>query len=192
MQSPALLIHTSPTRLLRDRRSFIKLAGAGAIAALAAGKIEQAPRAVFASGTAEALLLNCIDFRLIHYVNDYMDKRGLTGEYDQVILAGASLGAQNDTTPEWTKTWWDHVGLSLQLHSISRIIVIDHRDCGAYKLAFNADLAQDPQAETEIHTAELTALRANIEDRYPTLEVELFLMALDGTVQPIGLKAPAA
>ena len=44
MQSPALS-HTSPARLLRDRRSFIKLAGAGAIAALVAGKIEQTPRA---------------------------------------------------------------------------------------------------------------------------------------------------
>lgn len=120
-----------------------------------------------------------------------MDGRGLTGQYDQVILAGAALAAQSDATPAWAKTWWDHLDLALQLHGIARVIVIDHRDCGAYRLRFGADFARDRAAETDLHTAQLTALSAAIGDRYPALTVELYLMALDGSVEPIGSRAPA-
>lgn len=169
------------------RRSFLKLTAAAAVL-LGTGWSAARTRTVAAAGEAEALLLNCIDFRLIKYVNAYMDGLGLTGKYDQVILAGGSLGAQNDSFPEWAVTFWQTLDLSIQLHGIHRVIVIDHRDCGAYKLAFNVDFVQVPEEETLVHTAELTALRSAIQTKHPDLKVDLGLMALDGTVQPIGLQ----
>src|SRR3954447_3004778 len=39
---------------------------------------------------AETLLLSCMDFRLIGAVAKYMEKNDKQGEYDYVVLAGAS------------------------------------------------------------------------------------------------------
>jgi carbonic anhydrase len=114
-----------------------------------------------------------------------MNARGLKHEYDQVILAGASLGALTSAYPEWNTTFWQHLDLAIQLHSIQRVIVVDHRDCGAYKLVLGQDLAADLPLETQVHAEWLRALRDAINAKYPDLGVELFLMALDGTVEQI-------
>ena len=67
------------------RRAFL---GGGALLAVAALPRSQA----LAAGEADALLLSCIDYRLVDKTERYMNGRGLMGQYDQVILAGASLG----------------------------------------------------------------------------------------------------
>jgi carbonic anhydrase len=143
------------------------------------------PRRAFAAGHADALLLNCMDYRLTNDVTRYMDQRGLTEKYDQIILAGASLGALNDKYPSWTEVFWAHLDLAIQLHQIHKLIVIDHRDCGAYKLLLGEAAVKDPDTELKSHVTQLYALRSTVLTRYPHLEVELGLMALDGSVLPI-------
>lgn len=138
-----------------------------------------------ASGTAEYLLLTCIDYRIQGPVARFMDARGLVGAYDQVILAGASLGAIASQFPAWQETFWQHLDLAIQLHEISSVMVIDHRDCGAYTLVFNQDFASDPIAETAVHAEQMGILRDQILAKYPSLGVELYLMALDGSVEII-------
>lgn len=165
-----------------DRRSFLTLA------TLAAGVALMAPagiRPAAAAGSVEALLLTCMDYRLIHEVAAYMEERGMIHKYDQIILAGASLGALTNQKPEWGKEFWDHVAVAKDLHHIRKIIVMDHRDCGAYKVFLGDNYASDPAKETEIHSGYLRQLAAMIKERHPDLEVELLLMALDGTVMPI-------
>ena len=44
------------------------------------------------TNTIEALVLNCMDYRLVDSVARYMDARGLHNRYDQVTLAGAAIG----------------------------------------------------------------------------------------------------
>jgi carbonic anhydrase len=134
---------------------------------------------------AEALLLTCMDYRLLSAVSRYMAGRSLTGRYDHVILAGAALGALTHSYPAWSVTFRNHVDLAIDLHRISRVIVLDHRDCGAYRRVFGRDLAADPVDERETHVRQLTALRAAITTRHPTLVVELLLMSLDGSVEEI-------
>jgi carbonic anhydrase len=138
-----------------------------------------------AAGQTEALLLSCIDFRLVDATARYMASRGLGGKYDHVILAGAALGALTEKFPAWNQTFWDHVGLALDLHKIHKVMVLDHRDCGAYKVILGEDLASDPTKETARHTTQLKQLGKKIQEKYPALAVELLLMALDGTVEVI-------
>jgi carbonic anhydrase len=168
-----------------SRRRFFQLSAASALA-VAAGTATLTPtRNAAAAGSAAALLLNCIDYRLTSDVTDYMTARGLKHAYDQIILAGASLGALTPTQPDWNATFWDHVDIAIQLHGIASVVVIDHRDCGAYKVILGEDFAADPARETEVHTQWLHALRDWIGAKHPDLQVELFLMALDGTVEAI-------
>ena len=136
-----------------------------------------------AAGQTEALLLSCMDFRLVDHTARYMASRGLKDKYDHIILAGAALGALTEKFPAWNQTFWDHVGVALDLHKIHKVVVLDHRDCGAYKVILGEDLAQDPAKETTMHATQLKRLGKMIQEKYPALEVELLLMALDGKVE---------
>jgi hypothetical protein len=138
-----------------------------------------------AAGQTEALLLSCMDFRLVDATARYMASRGLAGKYDHIILAGAALGALTEKFPAWNQTFWDHIGVASDLHKIHKVIVLDHRDCGAYKVILREDLAVDLAKETAIHTTQLKQLGKRVREKYPALEVELLLMALDGKVEVI-------
>lgn len=129
------------------------------------------------------MVLSCIDYRLTDKISAYLATRGLSGKYDQVILAGAALGAVTSKYPEWGKTFRDHLGLAIQLHQIKRVIAIDHRDCGAYRLILGKDLTGD--AEKAQHATELHRLARQIHAAHPHLAVENYLMNLDGSVETI-------
>jgi carbonic anhydrase len=141
----------------------------------------------FAAGAAhtEALLLSCMDYRLTDDITRYMDGRGLHDAYDHVVLAGAALGAQTRKHRAWGKTFWEHLDVALQLHHVRRVVLLDHRDCGAYKVLLGEDLAATPERETEVHARHLRDLRRKILARHPGLEVEMLLMALDGSVETV-------
>jgi len=166
------------------RRQF--LAATGAISSiglgLGLGLLHVAPAR--AHGT-EALLLTCMDYRLTDDVARYMDERGMAEKYDHVILAGASLGVFMADYPSWAQTFWDHVDVAIKLHHINSVIVMDHRDCGAYKLAHGAAHAENRAEETKLHTTTLHKLRDAIMTRHPKLKVEILLMALDGSVEAV-------
>lgn len=148
------------------------------------------PGVAFAAGHTDVLLLSCMDYRLVGKTRRYMVRQGLGDKkYDQIVLAGASLGAVTGKFPEWNKTFWDELGLAIDLHHIHKVMILDHRDCGAYKEIFGKDFAKDPVEETRIHTEQLRELRKQIDDKYvahvPHLKVELLLMNLAGSVQEI-------
>lgn len=137
---------------------------------------------VRAAGQTEALLLSCMDYRLMDDVERYMSGRGLRDRYDHVILAGASLGATTDKFPAWKQTFWEHLDVAIKLHAIKSVILLDHRDCGAYKVILGTDAVKDATSETGAHRLQLGLLRSELAKRYPALKVETLIMSLDGNV----------
>jgi carbonic anhydrase len=168
---------------MNARREFLRVAGLGGLATAVGATLPY--RCVFAAGQAEALLLSCMDYRLVAATARHMAARRLEGKYDHVILAGASLGATTDKYADWGKTFWEHLDAAIQLHGIHRVIVIDHRDCGAYKVILGEDVARDPAKERAVHASSLRRLRDQITSRQPALDVELLLMSLDGKVETV-------
>lgn len=170
-----------PVLARQARREFLRLAGIGVGAALAGAAALRSANA----GQTDALLLSCMDYRLMDDVTRYMDGIGMTDRYDHIILAGASLGATTSKFPAWNETFWEHLEVAIKLHHIHRVYVMDHRDCGAYKVVLNYDYGQDRSAETKIHFETLKALRSAILERHGEhiKEVELLLMGLDGKVE---------
>jgi carbonic anhydrase len=175
----------SPAARKREfpRRKFLKTVALGGSASLLS--IALGSRLAFGSGHADALLLSCIDYRLVDHTQRYMVEHGLKDKYDYVILAGASLGAITDKYPDWNKSFWDHLGLAIKLHSIHRVMIMDHRDCGAYQLILGEGCCDTREKETEAHRTQLKNLDRAIKKRYAELEVELLLMDLNGTVEKI-------
>lgn len=168
----------------QSRRTLLQLAALGGGATLlAVGNLLPEAKA---AGATDALLLSCMDFRLMDEIDRYMtEKRGLRDKYDHIVLAGASLGAITDKFPAWNKTFWEHLDVAISLHNIHTVIVMDHRDCGAYKVILGEEAVKDAESEKKLHVEQLAKLKAMIGERYPKLKVETLLMALDGTVEEI-------
>ena len=104
---------------------------------------------------------------------------------DHVILAGGALGALTEKYPAWNQTFWEHLDVAIQLHQVHKVIVLDHRDCGAYQVILGEDFAKDRAKETTVHAEQLQNLRKRIVAQYPSLQVELLLMSLDGKVEKV-------
>src|SRR5687768_15399985 len=151
-----------------SRRTFIQVASLGGAASLLIGSRTDAR----AAATTDALLLSCMDYRLMDDVEKYMSGRGLRDKYDHAILAGASLGAVTDKYPAWNQTFWEHLDIAITLHDIKTVIVMDHRDCGAYKVILGADSVKDAKTEKDTHVVRLKQLRAAINKKHPKLAVE--------------------
>jgi carbonic anhydrase len=160
-----------------SRRQF----GLLGISALGLSALPVAARAA----EVEALAITCIDYRLVDDGVKFFDGLHLTNEYDQVALAGASLAGVSPEFPSSNAAVWDHVGIAKQLHHIKKVIVLDHRDCGAYKVAFGKDFAAAHDAETAQHKKVMLQFQARLKQKHPDLSSEFYLMALDGTAERV-------
>lgn len=158
-----------------SRRGF--LGAAAASAALLPGLARAG------SGNYQALLLTCIDPRMPEKTLAYMRERHLLGQYSQMAIAGAGIAVVAPAFEKWRPAFWENLAASIQLHHIPKVIVLDHRDCGASAIAFGKDAVATPEKETATHKAALDAFRAQVAARHPGLGVEAGLMALDGSVQ---------
>jgi carbonic anhydrase len=133
------------------------------------------------SHTAKALVITCIDFRLIDDAVYFLNSQGYHNNYDEFILAGASLGYNQNKYESWKKTADDHIFLSKKLHDISNIIVIDHMDCGAYKMFYDkTKILRDE--EIRLHKNNFHTFRYLINKSYPELTVSTYLMDIDGKI----------
>ena len=131
--------------------------------------------------TAKALVITCMDFRLIDDAVYFLNGRGYNNNYDEIVLAGASLGYNQTKYECWKKTVDDHIGLARKLHHIKEVIVIDHMDCGAYKLFYGkTKLAR--KEEIELHRENFEKFEELITSTYPDLTVSCYLMDIDGKI----------
>ena len=160
-----------------DRRRFLGWAALGGAALLVGGG------RAWGAAKAPYLLLNCIDYRLAAATTHYMAGRGLERQYDQIVLAGASIGIATDREPAWATTFWQHVDIARKLHGIQHLVILEHRDCGAYAVLLGEDFAKNPAAETRIHAQMAGKLAALMKQRHPELTTEAFLMNLHGKVE---------
>ena len=160
-----------------DRRRFLQLgAGAGLLAAM--------PSLAFgAEGNYEAMLLTCIDPRFPQPTINYMKGRKMIGKYSQFTFAGASIGVVAPAFKTWAPAFWDNLAASMQLHHIPKVIAMNHRDCGAAKIAYGADAVANPKIETETHKAALMEFKKQVAEKQPSLKVELGLMSIGGKVE---------
>jgi carbonic anhydrase len=116
-------------------------------------------------------------------VRKYTVEQNLTGKFSQFVIAGAAIGVVAPAFKDWHKAFWDNLATSIELHHIKKVIAIDHRDCGAAKIAYGETKVANSQVETETHRAALALFRKQVGERHPQLGVETGLMTLDGTME---------
>ncbi|HWM91118.1 MAG TPA: hypothetical protein VN493_10150 [Thermoanaerobaculia bacterium] len=132
-----------------------------------------------------SLLLTCIDYRYPRRVLDAMARIFPASAYDQFILAGASLGA---CRMDWQDVLVQHVEAALFLrHDIKRIVILDHRDCGAYRHPRELEIPRDildrglpkdvlPSVEKASHQSVVSKLIPMLRKRLPGMEFHAWLL----------------
>lgn len=132
---------------------------------------------------ASTLLVSCIDFRLRDEVEALMEAIGLTDQYDEIVLPGASIAVAGEKYPHWATAAEEVIQVVQELHGIKNLILLDHKDCGAFRLAYGADSMADPIHEAEAHQEQMRKALHKIQSQFPNLKVYVYIMALDGTVE---------
>jgi carbonic anhydrase len=160
-----------------DRRQLARLIGLGGVALSLPFPVRAA------EGDYEAMLLSCIDPRIVTPVYKYMGEQNLAGKYSQFCIAGAAIAVVAPKFEAWRPAFWDNLATSVELHHLNRVVAIDHRDCGAARIAYGDDSIANPQVETKTHREALAEFRAAVANHHPQLTVVTGLMALDGSLE---------
>ena len=130
----------------------------------------------------KAMVLSCIDPRFQPVVFNYLRKRKLNGKYSSFTIAGSAIGVTAQKFKKWHKTFWDNLETSIKLHKIKKLIVINHRDCGAAKI-INGKKKFDNFNETKIHKNSFTKIKKRFKNKYPNLKIETNLVSLNKNVE---------
>ena len=130
----------------------------------------------------KAMVLSCMDPRFQPIVYNYLKKKKLIGKYSAFTLAGSAIGVTASKFKKWHKTFWDNIDTSIKLHKIKKLIVINHRDCGAAKI-INGKKEFNRANETKIHKNSFLKLRKLFKKKYPKLTIELKLISLNQKVE---------
>ena len=129
----------------------------------------------------KAMVLSCMDPRFQHLVHNQLNKKKLTGKYSAFTIAGAAVGVTHNKFKKWHKTFYDNLRTSIQLHKIEKLIVINHKDCGAAKIA-NGKKEFSQANEKKIHRESFSKIKKQIKKRFPKLKVEFNLISLDSKI----------
>ena len=130
----------------------------------------------------QAMVLSCMDPRFQPIVFNYLKKKKLSGKYSSFTIAGSAIGVTRNKFKKWHKTFWDNFETSVKLHNIKKLIVINHRDCGAAKIV-NGNKMFDKSNETKIHKASFFKIKKKFKKKYPKLKIELKLISLNKKIE---------
>jgi len=129
--------------------------------------------------SCEAMVLQCIDFRLRRRLNEHLMGRFPQG-YDLISVAGGvkrllADGPENNFVLEQLQT-------SHRLHKPRQIVLIQHEDCGAYggSKAFSSFESEETFQKEQLAKAEQL-----LKKHFPSISVEKFLICLSGKLIPV-------
>ncbi len=125
----------------------------------------------------EAMVLSCIDPRFQKPVHTYLDKKKLTGKFSAFTIAGGSIGVTNEKFKKWHSTFWKNLETSINLHKINKLIVINHKDCGAAKIV-NGNKKFNSPIENKIHKTSFNKLKRKLKKKFPKIKVYFKVLSL--------------
>ena len=130
----------------------------------------------------KAMVLSCIDPRFQPIIYSYLKKKKLIGKYSSFTIAGSAIGVTANKFKRWHKTFWDNFDTSIKFHNIKKLIVINHRDCGAAKI-INGKKEFSRINETKVHKNSFYKIKKLFKKKYPKLSIELKIISLNSKVE---------
>ena len=125
----------------------------------------------------EAMVLSCMDPRFQPKVYKYLKGKKLTGKYSSFTIAGAGIGVTHKKFKKWHSTFIDNLSTSIKLHKINKLIVINHRDCGAAKIV-NGKKKFNSIIENKIHKDSFKVIKKTLNKKFPNLKIYFKILSL--------------
>jgi carbonic anhydrase len=125
--------------------------------------------------TADACVVWCFDDRFYKLLKAFGKQEGF-GHIDLVKIAGGAKALAADASPE-RDFLFNQIRTSVRLHGTKRLILMLHRDCGAYggsKAFADADAERDELAK-QLHQAQ-----SLVKKELSELSVEVCFADFDG------------
>lgn len=116
--------------------------------------------------TCSVLVATCIDFRFQKHIEEWLRKNIGERQYDRVAWAGGIYDSD---------AVMGQIDISVRLHHISKVILMNHEECGAYGEA----------GTYERHKSDLLKMAQTVKAKYPELLVETYYIHLDGQFEEI-------
>lgn len=130
----------------------------------------------------KAMVLSCIDPRFQPIVYNHLKKKRLVGKYSSFTIAGSAIGVTASKFKKWHNVFWDNFDTSVKLHNIKKLIVINHRDCGAAKI-INGKKEFSKINEIKVHKNSFKKIKKIFKKKYPKLKLELKLISLSKKIE---------
>ena len=130
----------------------------------------------------KAMVLSCMDPRFQPLVYNYLKKKKLTGKYSAFTIAGSAIGVTHDKFKKWHSVFIENLSTSIKLHKIEKLIVINHTDCGAAKIA-NGKKEFNSLNEDKIHKVSFNKLKIIVKKKFPKLKIDLNLMSINKKIK---------
>jgi hypothetical protein len=118
-----------------------------------------------------------MDFRFMDHIRNNLIRMGYLYNYNHFVLAGASLGFI--LSDKCREVFEEHIDLSIELHDIKKIFIIDHLDCGAYRKHYAL-----AQCEKSLHVQNMAACGTRLAAKY-NLNILKFLLHEDGFLEAL-------
>ncbi len=128
------------------------------------------------------MVLSCMDPRFQPIVYNYLKKRKLNGKYSSFTIAGSAIGVTASKFRKWQNSFWENIDISIRLHKIKKLIVINHYDCGAAKIINDKKIFNNIN-ESKIHKKSFIMIKRKFKKKYPSLGIETILISLNKKVQ---------
>jgi hypothetical protein len=117
------------------------------------------------ASTCEAVIVHCYDFRIQHFLNDWLTKRLGIKNYDRISLPG---GVREFAYVRI------QIQMSYKIHNVKKVIMINHEDCAAY----------GPTGTRERHISDLAYAEHAVQSSLH-LDVEKYYLHLNGEFERI-------
>lgn len=111
--------------------------------------------------TCRAIVVSCMDFRLRRFLMKWTKGNLDQAGFDRVAIAG---GVKN------LPFVLEQIALSVKLHHIDEVYLINHEDCGAY----------GEEGTFKQHKKDLLFAKKIIHQKFPKLKITLYYLKLDG------------
>jgi carbonic anhydrase len=123
--------------------------------------------------TADACIVWCFDDRFSGLLNIFAKD---LKNYDLVKVAGGAKALAGEATPERDFVL-DQIKKSIALHGTKKVILMLHRDCGAYG---GSKSFADLDTETKNQTEQLAAAKQFLANEIPDVPIETDFAEFDG------------
>ena len=117
----------------------------------------------------------CLDPRFRTQHEQFISNELSFKDFDQYVFPGGPKALVSETTRD---VFLDAIqNVSVNLHHIEKIILIAHRDCGAYG---GSTAFATPEAEKEAQTKDLQTAHKFLLERFPKISVNMFYAEIIG------------